>query len=140
MEVFKRRNKEREECNEEWTNQDAKHLNYIMETVGCQPKHWKVNYSNPYCTSAAQYDKINTELYRKDGFMPPCRSIETLAKITKGTHLRSFSSYSFLDLKVYLDEESFYKEIVLVPAYTVQSLIGNAGNYYHLLVNSFAIL
>ena len=140
MEVFKRRNKEREECNEEWKNQDAKHLNYIMKTVGCQPKHWKVNSSNPYCTSAAQYDKINTELYRKDGFMPPCRSIETLAKITKGTHLRSFSSYSFLDLKVYLDEESFYKEIVLVPAYTVQSLIGNAGNYYHLLVNSFAIL
>ena len=65
--------------------------------------------------------------------MPPCRSVEILKKSTKGTELKGTgclqSSTSYLDLKVYLDEESFYKEIVLVRAYTIQSLIGNAGNY-----------
>ena len=128
MEVFKRRNKENEKCNKDWTNHDSKHLRHVIETVGCQPKHWKTDSVRPHCTSPEQYNRINNEIYKKDGFMPPCRSVETLSKITQGFYPRICGSYSYLDLSVYLDEESHYKEIVLVPAYTFQSLIGNAGN------------
>ena len=33
----------------------------------------------------------------------------------------------YLDLYFYLDKEMFYKKISIVPAYNIQSLIGNAG-------------
>ena len=131
MEVFKRRNKKLEPCNEDWKDHDAKRLSYITENVGCQPKHWKINSSNQFCNSFEQHDKITKELFKQEGFMPPCRSVEILKKTTKGTELEGFrcihSSGSYLNLKVYLDEEAFYKEIVLVRAYPIQNLIGNAG-------------
>ena len=133
MEVFKRRNKKTSPCNENWKEHDASHLRYIIENVGCQPKHWKINSSKPICNSFEQHDKATKEVFRHEGFMPPCRSVEILKKTTKWTkpkeHRCEKSSGSYLNLRVYLDEESFYKEIVLVRAYTIQSLIGNAGNY-----------
>ena len=134
MEVFKKRNKKTSPCNENWKEHDASHLSHIIESVGCQPNHWKINSSKPICNSFEQHDKITKELFKQEGFMPPCRSVEILKKTTKGTELEGFrcihSSGSYLNLKVYLDEEAFYKEIVLVRAYPIQNLIGNAGKYY----------
>ena len=145
MEVFKRRDKESARCNVDWRNQDDKHLIYIIEKIGCNPKHWKIDSPLPNCSKVEQYYEANKEIYQQDGYMPPCRSIEKLSKTTIETELRGISCYStpysFLDLKFYFDEESMYKEILLVPAYTLQSLIGNAGNYIKhigkLLVDSY---
>ena len=63
-------------------------------------------------------------------FMPPCRSIELLSTETKGVDagwLRCPPGTKYLKLEFQLDKEMFYKEITEVKAYTLQSLIGNAG-------------
>ena len=133
MEVFRRRDKTSARCNEDWRRHDVHHLENIIENVGCNPTHWKLKSRLPNCSTIDQYVKANKQMYQKSGYMPPCRSIEKLARVTKGTDLGllcSFDSYPYLDLIFYFDEESLYKEIVLAPAYTFQSLIGNAGNHF----------
>ena len=60
--------------------------------------------------------------------MPPCRSIEKLAKTSIGYDLGiKCMTNSYLNLKFYQDEEIFYEEVRLVAAYDMQSLVGNAG-------------
>ena len=127
MEVFRRRNKLKKRCNEDWKHQDQKQLNDIANEVGCNPRHWNHASQLPNCSSVEEYKEINRKLFRKDGFVPPCRSIEGLSKITKGTDLGWRCIQKYLELIFYLDEERFYKEISLVRAYTFTSLIGNAG-------------
>ena len=99
-----------------------------MRKVGCNPKHWKVESNLPNCSKIEQYKDLNKNLYKKNVFMPPCRSIEGLSTQKQETDLgfRCLQN-SYLDLFFYLDEEKMYKEIILVPAYSFQSLIGNAG-------------
>jgi len=129
--VFKRRDKTKIPCNPDWRHQDEKELQYIAEKVGCNPKHWKLQSQLPNCSVPEQYLELKKQLSQNDAFMVPCRSIEKLAKRTKGTNLWrrcSFASEgSFLDLELYLDEEKFYEEVILSSAYTLQSLVGNAG-------------
>ena len=62
--------------------------------------------------------------------MPPCRSIEKLSKMTTGKDLSTscfVTDDTYLDLRFYFDDETLYKEIVQVRAYTFPTLIGNAG-------------
>ena len=127
MEVFRRRDKSKERCNEDWRQQDQKQLDEIINEVGCNPKSWIRLSEFPNCSTVEEYHKINLKYFEKDAFMPPCRSIESLSKITKGTDFDWRCDKKYLELIFYLDEERFYKEISLVPAYTFQSLIGNAG-------------
>ena len=134
MKVFKRRNKANSPCNPDWLNHDHKQLNKIIEKVGCNPMHWKQIPGWPSCSTPDQYAEINKQIYKRNEFMPPCRSIEKLAKTTRGSDLGSrllgcVPGYtSHLDLQFFLDEEIFYEEVVLVPAYDIQHLVGNAGN------------
>ena len=130
MKVFKRRDKTKNPCNMDWKRHDENHLKYIIDKVGCNPGHWKIESSDlPFCSVPEQYLELKKQLYQKDGFMPPCRSIEKLTKRTKGTNMwkSCLRRKSFLDLKFYLDEENFYEEVNLVPAYSLQNLVGNAG-------------
>ena len=128
MEVFKRRDKIQSPCNVDWRHQDERQLNDILGKVGCNPKHWKIQSHLPNCSTVEQYAELNKEIYQKDGFMPPCRSIEKLSKVTKGEDLGFRCLFnSYLDLKFFLDKDTLYKEIVLVRSYSAQSLIGNAG-------------
>jgi hypothetical protein len=128
IEVFKRRDKSRKRCNVDWRNHDLMIFYDIMGEVGCNPKHWKIKSNLPNCSKVEQYRKINQKIDEMNMVMPPCRRIEKVSKITKGTDLgwRCLRN-SYLDLKFIMDEERFYKEIVLVPAYTFQSLVGNSG-------------
>ena len=136
MEVFKRRDKRSKRCNADWKNHDEHQLNDILSNVGCNPKHWKIQSSLPTCHRIDQYAKLNEKLYKKDGYMPPCRSIEKLSKITEGTDLGwrgCCRGCSYLDLRFYFDGDILYKEIILDPAYSTQSLIGNAGRGFQKL-------
>ena len=133
MKVFKRRDKTKIPCNQDWRHQDEKQFHHIIEKVGCNPKYKNLRSQLPYCTFPKQYLELNKQLSQKDAFMPPCRSIEKLAKRTKGTDMwRSCITEperSYLDLEFYLDEEIFYEEVILSSAYTLQSLVGNAGKF-----------
>ena len=130
MEVYHRRDKSEERCNVDWKQQDEKFMNYIIEKSGCNPKHWKIQSNYQYCNSTKQYQMITKRFHEIGAFMPPCRSIELLSTETKGVDagwLRCPPGTKYLKLEFQLDKEMFYKEITEVKAYTLQSLIGNAG-------------
>ena len=62
--------------------------------------------------------------------MPPCKSIEKLIQMTYETdrsHQEGTESTSSFGVHVYFKKETMYKEIRLVRAFNLQSLIGNAG-------------
>ena len=126
--VFKRRNKKRSPCNDDWRFHDEKQMSHVAEKVGCIPKHWKISSDLPLCSMPKQFSDIAVEINDKNGYMPPCRSIETLLKTTEGkTDWRMCLRGSFLEVKLFLDEQSHYEEVVLLPAYSLQSLVGNSG-------------
>ena len=66
------------------------------------------------------------ELKLKAASTPPCKSIEKLIQMTYETDQGLDYSPSF-EVHVYFKKETMYKEIRLVRAFNLQSLIGNAG-------------
>ena len=100
----------------------------VIDNVGCKPINWNIKSDHNNCTFPSQYLAIFEEMTNIDTFMPPCRSIEILATKERGkTDWRFCFKKRFLELNVYLDEQSHYEEVNLLPAYTTQSLVGNAG-------------
>ena len=129
MEVIRRRNKLGSRCNENWQNQDEDDLKNIMNKIGCNPKYWKMPSELPYCSNHTQYKAAIDELWRMSNSIPPCKSIEKLSQITyefdQSGHCHG--DHNQLMLRILFNRETMYKEIRLVRAFNMQSLIGNAG-------------
>lgn len=126
--TLRRRNKKSSPCNQDWRNHDLKRQKQAIEKVGCVPVNWKIDSTFPNCTTVKQHQMIRMEINKNNGFMPPCRSIERILKKSEGkSGWRMCIRDQFFKLRLFLDQESHYEEIVLVPAYSTQSLIGNAG-------------
>ena len=110
MKVFRRRDKPHERCSEDWKHHGQNHMKSIIQKVGCKPINWKIFSNFVNCSTPEQYHKIKNELFDDDGFMPPCRSIETVVKTTKGkTDWRISLPENFLDLKLFLDKQRHYE-------------------------------
>jgi hypothetical protein len=129
IKVLRRRDKRNERCNDDWQHHDEKQLRAVFEKVGCNPRHWKIPSDLPNCSTPEQYADFSAELHKNEEVcMPPCRSIAEVSKEKVGTTPNWLSCRkTWLKLKVYLDEQSYYQELILLPAYSLQSLIGNAG-------------
>lgn len=131
MKVFRRRDRTISRCNIDWRHHDEHQLKHSFDQVGCNPKHWKIESDLPYCSTPDQFLELNNQLQKRDEYMPPCRSIEKLSKRTMGKEMwrecLSSRDKSYLDLQFYLDEEAFYEEVILSPAYSLQNLVGNSG-------------
>ena len=148
MDVFHRRDKPDERCNIDWKNHDQVLRNYIIEKSRCKPKHWNTQSNVEYCNSVDQYKTINEKLFETGVFMPPCRSIERLSTTTNGKKVKFCPiGKQYLKLLFYLDEDTFYREIKVVPAYPFKSLVGNAGmlerplwHYLFISIYGFAII
>ena len=134
MKVVKRRDKDRDRCNIKLKNHDNLHLEHIIEKVGCNPTYWKIPSTYPNCSTPEQLDAINEQLGREDNFMPPCRSVAQIQKTVEGqSPCRWFCQGDpYLKLLFFLDQEVYYEEIVLMPSYSLQSLVGNAGKMHRI--------
>ena len=128
MEVFNRRDKAGERCNNDWRHHDQNVLGDIIGKVGCNPKHWMIKSKLEYCSTRQQYQEINKEFHNVKTYMPPCRGMEKLTETVYETDL-GFKCFGgkWLYLTFDFHRETLYKEIGLVRAYSLQSLIGNAG-------------
>ena len=133
IEVLKRRDKSSQECNLDWKNHDQYVLLDIATRVNCNPKHWKLKLDLESCSTQEQYDAITKEFSSLKTSIPPCKSIERLSQTTYVENLDNRCSFmpphiGKLMLKIDFHKETMYKEIELVRAYTLQNLVGNAGN------------
>ena len=132
IEVVKRRNKKEYECYEDWKNYDTWFLNQLIERVGCNPTYLKIQSQLPNCSEIHEYRSFKDEFNFKKGIPPPCKSIEKLTQTMFEQDLGVMCAFmpgsdSQLTIEVRFSRETMYKEVQLVKAYSLQSLIGNAG-------------
>ena len=129
MEVIRRRDKSESRCNKNWQNQDEYDQNNIIKKIGCKPNFWKAMTSLPNCSTKEQYNSAAKELNRMSDSIPPCKNIEKLTQLTyefdEAGQCPHFDNQLYL--RILFNRETMYKEIRLVRAFNVQSLIGNAG-------------
>ena len=137
IEVVKRRNKQINQCNEEWRNHDIWARNQLIEEVGCNPNYLKIQSLLPNCSKIGDYRKVKELMNLMKGILPPCKSIEKLGQTMFEEDLGIRCAFmpgsdSKLLIRVNFNRETMYKEVQLVKAYNFQSLIGNAGmfDYY----------
>ena len=132
MDVFKRRDKRNQPCISDWRNHDKYVFQAFAKKAGCIPRHWKVKSDMPNCTTNQQYYAIYNEYNKIRGIVPPCRGIEKLTQTSYETDLGikcTFIGNWRLMLTFDFRSETAYKEVLLVRAYSFQSLIGNSGKY-----------
>ena len=130
MEVLRRRDKSGKRCNRDWRNHDKHVLNTIAKKIGCTPTHWKIVSDMVNCTTNEQHRAFYHELYKIKESEPPCRGIEKLMESTNEIDhgIRcTFTGRWRLMLTFDFGKEISYKEVLLVRAYSFQSLIGNSG-------------
>ena len=135
MEVIRKRDKPAIRCNENWQNQDEDDQINIIKKIGCNPKHWNMRSDLPYCSNRTQYKSAAWNQFKRvSDSIPPCKSIDKLTQMTyemdemvkpNCTALPPY--HNRLMLYIYFNRETTYKEIRLVRAFNLQSLIGNAG-------------
>ena len=143
MEVYRRRNKPKNPCNDEW-NDDMKILESIVNLIGCQPPHWNLNRKLGRCTTQDQIKAYNLPLiywiprvpylnFLKH-LPPPCSTILDITNEYSETQWNK-EEFSGLDANLDLFEVNLefsnptYKEITQVKAYDEESFVGNVGGY-----------
>ena len=122
MEVLKRRNKSQAPCNDNHSI-DKIALYRMMQDVGCVPNHFKMESELPKCDKRSQYRRIDRLLQDVEEHFPPCNSIERLITDASGYDCSSEDR----DLRLTFYFYPTYKEINVLKAYGLQSLVGNAG-------------
>ena len=144
MDVMQVRNKKSRPCDEEWREYDKKARNHSVVSVGCIPPYWKSQYSEekfPICS-----DPNDMKTFYQDAewnrHTTPCRRMTRLTTnfmefpTTEhdkevGTEYRD----KYFAVYLYFPRASF-KNIVLVRAFDIQTLIGNAGGYIGLFLGN----
>ena len=111
-------------CNDKLHGTDNITLTRMMEDVGCAPTHWKIESALPSCKQRIQYTNIHRKLQDVEEDLPPCWSIERL--VTSATGHDCTSEDKDLRLSFYF-HDPVYKEVNVLKAYGLQSLVGNAG-------------
>lgn len=133
MEVLKRRNKITEFCFEGWPNFDQYLIDKITTTVGCRPPYIppRDNIVMPNCSTKDNMRLFYKKYYQasrheEDLKQMPCQMIEKISDSYREQDVNDVKNSSWLRLDL-LFAETAYKEIERVRAYSLESLIGNAG-------------
>ena len=132
IDVLKRRDKRDEPCVTDWRNHDRYVLEAISKKIGCIPKHWNINSDMNNCTTNQEYQSIYKEYNKISGSVPPCRGIEQLTQTSFETDFGikcTFTGSWRLMITIDFHKEPGYKEVLLVRAFSFQSLVGNSGKY-----------
>ena len=142
MDVIQARNKKSRPCDEEWRKYDDKAKSNRIASVGCVPPYWKSQYPEDNFKICSNKTKMKT-LYRDADWnrhTTPCRRMTRLTtnymefptiyhdkEVGPEYHDEYFAVY------LYFPRASF-KNIVLVRAFDIQTLIGNVGGYIGLFL------
>ena len=144
MEVFRRRNKQKQPCNDEW-NEDSKILESIVGNVGCRPPHWKATEKTNKCTNHNQIRAYNLPLINwiprvpflnfLEHLPPPCSTIIGITHEYSETQWKreefegvNGASLDFFEVNINFPNPT-YKEITQLMAYNEENFVGNVGGY-----------
>ena len=93
MIAVRRRNTNKEACDENWQDVDDAILKSIAGSVGCQPQHWKKGYGIDICNTSEKMREalippafnLDTDLLEK--FNPPCHQLHVVMHESKTTQM-----------------------------------------------------
>ena len=134
LEVFKQRNKRNKPCFVGWPNFDHYLTDSFVTKVGCRPPYVPTQGDNDsiLCSTKGKMAEFY-ELYYKatrheEEFSKlPCQRIEKVSISHNEVDVPDDTDNSWLKLNITF-AESNYKEFERVRAYSLESLIGNAGS------------
>ena len=158
VEILKRRRNGKEKCYF-WQDYDLTTVEDVMDSVGCRPPYWKSRRNHEQCKSQKQLESIETHFFAKSmqddkfqKYIPPCIEITKVDVVfredlgimvkTTGSHRDIFDRFTrdagsnkgWFVINTKFWQSGSYKEMRKVKAYSLQSMIGNAGGYIGLLV------
>ena len=131
IEILRRRSKPNSLCISD--KYDEKIIQDTATSVGCKTPVINVeNNKTKICKSREKYATFQMTLFKKE-HDSPCESIRSIsllqAEEDQSDWIESPEQYKGrLVLEMYF-QDAFYKEIIYVKAYTIESLIGNTGGY-----------
>jgi len=138
IEVLKRRQKRTIPCVD--GQYDEQRLQEAIQTIGCKPAVIEIGNRTKHCDTIEKYTRFEEELISHD-HAPPCKVIQSInelhgerliktneekSKRKKQPILRE--AKSILAIEIHFTNDVF-KEIIYLKAYSIESLIGNAGGY-----------
>ena len=131
IDIIKRRNKRKDPCIPDDFNFDQIILDSHLDMVGCRPPYLRTNKILGVCRSAEKIREANIDLIKSEKPMKACTSASTLAF----TYNELASNLMKPDwFGVALDYPNQYKEIKMVQAIDIHTVIGNAGGYIGLFL------
>ena len=147
IEVIRRRRKRGNDCYN-WKKYDSIVQDKILSEVGCRPFNSTSMMKLPVCSTKEQMKQVRGKFFETlaNNGVPPCSEIQSLQTKVDEYDTDSGEQKYYPDLQTNLSEtdgwfrvfvefkENTFKAIKQNRAYTVQSLIGNAGGYVGLFV------
>ena len=157
IEILKRRRDGRQPCYD-WETYDNQTIEDVVQSVGCRPPYWTSKTNYELCKSSQQIRKAGIQHWAKmfqmdtyQPYVPPCievQKIDIMFTEVSGEEVKNEFNQEFYEkfekeagtkqgwfaINIYFWKSTVFKEIKQVKAYSVQSVIGNAGGYIGLLV------
>ena len=142
IDVIHARNKRSRPCDEAWLEYDKKARQDLITSAGCVPPYWKSQYRDKnfkICNNSKVMKKLYLDLEWHQN-TNPCRRMARLTtdfiEYPTMAHDKEFGAEykdKYFAVYFYFPGE-FFKNIVLVRSFDVQTLIGNAGGYIGLFL------
>ena len=129
LEVLKRRNKRNDPCVPDELNFDRIMLDEHLEQIGCKAPYHRTDKNLELCDSKEKMKETSDDLIGKEKTKKAC----TIATTLTFTYDESDNKH-----KTYFEVVLYYpyhlKEVVMVRAVDLQTVIGNAGGYIGLFL------
>ena len=135
IDIIKRRNKRNDPCISDDFNFDQMIWDSHLDIVGCKPPYHSTNKKLEVCNSAEKINGAYIDLIKREKPMKACTSASTLAFSYNEQIHNSMKSDWF---GVGLEYPNQYKEIKMVQAIDIQTVIGNAGGYIGLFLGKIS--
>jgi hypothetical protein len=124
--VLHRRNKANSPCHDE--NHDEEIIRKAIANVKCKPRFIKTEDKAKFCETRSEHKSFYYQIHIEKQ-IPPCRSLQSIYDWYEEENLPQLpGELPRMDL-IFAYEHDFYKEMIYLRGYTVESLIGNAGGY-----------
>ena len=141
IDAIQTRNKKSRPCDEDWREYDKKVRRYMVANVGCIPPYWTLDPDENFqiCNDSNSMKQLYVDA-EWNRHTKPCRrmaryttSFMEYPTIIHDNEVAPIYKDKYFAVHTYFPRESF-KNIVLVRAFDIQTLIGNAGGYIGLFL------
>ena len=135
LEVLKRRNKRNDPCVPNELNFDQIILDDYLEKLGCKAPYHKSDKSLELCNSKEDMENANFDLMGSDKAKKACTSASILTFRYDENDINDEDSFN-----VAIKYPNQYKEVVMVRAVDLQTVIGNSGGYIGLFLGKIILM